>query len=114
MDHVLIKIYTALHPAGEGCIEAVQRAGADALNNGEPWLFREGNSLRISFEGLYFPEDAVLEALERTLPPAAEGKMDVIDLEAWELRRYQRREGRFERFARGLNEVLEYAERKGS
>ena len=110
MKGIAVKVYAALHPAGEDCIEAVRRAGRDAV--GDPWLFSEGDMLRISFEGLYFPEEAVLEALDRFLPAEAEGRLDILDIEVWELRRHTRQDGRFVRLVRDLNQVLEYAGNK--
>ena len=110
MERILVKVYAGLHPADAACAEAVRQAGAAAFHDcGEAWLFQEGDVLRISFEGLYFPEDEVLAALEACLPAHAQGKMDVLDMEGWELRRYAREGGSFRLSRRGLNHVLEYA-----
>jgi len=110
MKHILIKVYAGLHPADAACAEAVRRAGHTVLHDsGEAWLFHEGDLLRISFEGVYFPEDDVLAALETCLPAHAQGKMDVLDMEEWELRRYAREDGGFRLSRRGLNHVLEYS-----
>ena len=110
MERILIKVYAGLHPADAACAEAVRQAGSAALHDsGDVWLFHEGDVLRISFEGLYFPEDEVLAALEACLPAHAQGKMDVLDMEGWELRRYAREGGSFRLSRRGLNHVLEYA-----
>lgn len=106
-QRTLIKIYAGLHPAGAAAASAL-RAGSGAVG-GEPWLFQEGDLLRIAFEGLYFPEDELLETLERALPREARGRVDVLDLDAWELRRYERKNGRFTLLRRPLNHVLEYA-----
>jgi len=110
MERILVKVYAGLHPADAACAEAVRQAGGAAFHNsGEAWLFHEGDVLRISFEGLYFPEDEVFAALESCLPPYAQGKMDVLDMEGWELRRYAREDGSFRLSCRGLNQVLEYS-----
>jgi len=110
MERILVKVYAGLHPADAACAEAVRQVGGAALHDsGEVWLFHEGDVLRISFEGLYFPEDEVLAALEACLPAHAQGKMDVLDMEGWELRRYAREGGSFRLSRRGLNHVLEYA-----
>ncbi|MCL1986245.1 MAG: hypothetical protein FWG59_07345, partial [Betaproteobacteria bacterium] len=61
------------------------------------------------FEGLYFPEDEILAALESRLPAQARGKMDVLDLEGWKLRRYTRENGAFHLSGRELNQVLAYS-----
>jgi len=111
MERVVIKVYAGLHPADAACADSVRQAGTAAIHDsGEPWLFHEFDLLRISFEGLHFPEDEVLAALEACLPAYARGKMDVLDLEAWELRRYARDDGRFRLSRRDLNQVLDYAD----
>jgi hypothetical protein len=110
MERILVKVYAGLHPADAACVEAVRQAGDGALHDsGEAWLFHEDDVLRISFEGLYFPEDEVIAAFEAWLPAHAQGKMDVLDMEGWELRRYAREGGTFRLSRRGLNQVLEYS-----
>jgi hypothetical protein len=110
MAPVLIKVYAALHPADEACAAAVREGGRDAVGNDEsPWLFHEKELLRISFEGQYFPEEAVLRALAGRLPPDAEGKLDLLDLEKWELRRFVPQGGRLVLSRRPLNHVLAYS-----
>ena len=111
MERVAIKVYAGLHPTDAVCADYVRQAGAAAIHDsGEPWLFHELDLLRISFEGLYFPENDVLAALEACLPAHAQGKMDVLDLDIWELRRYARENGRFHLSRRDLNQVLDYAD----
>jgi len=110
MRHILVKVYADLHPADMACADSVRRAGGAAMHvDGDPWLFHEGDLLRISFEGVYFPEEEVLAALEACLPTHARGRVDVLDLEDWELRRYTREDGTFRLSRRGLNQVLEYS-----
>ena len=110
MKGILVKVYAGLHPADAACADSVRRAGAAALHgNGGVWLFHERDLLRISFEGLFFPEDEVLAALDACLPAHAQGKLDVLDMEGWELRRYAREDGAFRLVRRGLNQVLEYS-----
>ena len=110
MEHILVKVYAGLHPVAAACADSVRRAGSGAVHgSGEIWLFHEQELLRISFEGLYFPEDEVLEALESCLSAHAQGKIDVLDLEGWELRRYVRENGVFRLYRRGLNQVLDYS-----
>jgi hypothetical protein len=108
MKRILVKVYAGLHPADGVCADSVRQAAAAAMpNSGDPWLFHEGDLLRISFEGLYFPEDEVSAALAACLPAQARGRVDVLDLEGWELRRYAREYGSFRLSRRGLNEVLD-------
>ncbi len=113
MTAVLIKVYAAFWPAAEACLAAVRQAGSTALGHEEEeWVLLEGTLLRISFEGIHFPLDEVLEALDRHLPPDVEGKLDVLDLDGWTLTRYLRRttpEGGFASSRRSLNHVLDYS-----
>lgn len=112
MKGVLVKVYAAFHPAGQGCPARVERAAANALGN-DDWLFMEGDMLRISFEGVFFPLDDVLSALEACLEPHSAGKLDYLDLEAWSLTRclFQpgAQGGTFERSVRSLNHILDYS-----
>lgn len=112
MRHVLVKVYAAFSDADEACRDAVAGAGGGALGTGEPWLFLEDGLLRISWEGMYFPLDEVVAALEHSLGAAAEGKLDYLDLDAWTLTRYVADgsgAGRFVSTTRSLNQVLEYS-----
>ena len=110
MKRILVKVYAWLHPIDVACADAVRRAGDAAIHDsGETWLFHEHDLLRISFEGIYFPEDEVIASLEACLPACARGKVDVLDMEDWELRRYTREGGTFRLSRRGLNHVLEYS-----
>jgi hypothetical protein len=107
---ILCKAYAGLNPAGEDCRKAVAEAAEGALGCDEPWLFLEKDLLRIAFEGLYFPLEEVLQALEQSLPPQAEGKLDYLDLEAWTLTRHSFAAGRFTRTQpRDLNQLLDYS-----
>jgi hypothetical protein len=120
MEPVLVKVYAAFLPANAACLAAVERAGALAIasvNAGAvntdasrpSWLLLEDGFLRISFEGLHFPVDDVLAALAATLPPHAEGKLDLIDMEAWVITRHQWRSGVFHASRRSLNHVLAHS-----
>ena len=110
MERILVKVYAGLYPADAACADAVRQAGGTVVHDsGDPWLFHQRDLLRISFEGLYFPEQAVLAALEACLPAHAQGKVDVLDVEGWELRRYARVDGTFRLSRRPLNQVLDYA-----
>lgn len=113
---ILVKVYGAFHPvddsgspAGGACFHAVAEAGRDAIGQEEEWLFYEGDLLRISFEGRYFPLDDVLDALEKTLPEGAGGRLDYLDLEAWTLTRHTVKDGEVAASTRSLNHVLDHA-----
>ena len=75
-----------------------------------PWLFLEGDIVRVTFEGMYFPSEEVLTAFATHLPEQAKGKMDVLDLEAWTLTRHIWEEGTFQSSPpRSLNHVMDYS-----
>ena len=119
MIPTLIKAYGAFHPVGKDCLLAVRHAGSAAIASSDmpeispgencPWLRLEDGLLRISFEGLCFPAEDVLAALAATLPGHAEGKLDILDMEAWTLTRHQWTHEGFQTSGRGLNEVLDYS-----
>ena len=66
MTPVQIKIYGAFSPVGPEVFPLVADAGSNAVGQDEPWLLREGDLLRISLEGVWFPWEDVLEALRTT------------------------------------------------
>ncbi|MBD5539031.1 MAG: hypothetical protein HDQ94_03410 [Desulfovibrio sp.] len=107
---VLVKVYGNLFPAGEADREALARAcaGRAPAGDGEA-VFLEGDLVRISFEGLYFPVEDVLEAIAARLTPAQQGKLDVLDLEAWRMTRHLFAGGRITSRAAPLNNVLDFS-----
>lgn len=68
-----------------------------------------GSTLHLRFEGVFFPEDEMTAALAPFLCSKSEGKIDVIDREAWRLRRYAVSCGRFLPYDVDLNHVLDYS-----
>lgn len=68
-----------------------------------------GDMLRISFEGIWFPVEDVRNFLERYSGSGLDGKLDVLDLEAWRLIRMEFRDGIFRESAAPLNNVLDYS-----
>ena len=108
VNQVLAKVYAAFSPADAACLGPVERAGKSALGHEAPWLFLDGDLLRISWEGMYFPLDEVLEALAAHLPPDARGKLDYLNLEEWTLTRHIY-DGAFSASTRSLNHVLAYS-----
>lgn len=110
MRDPLLKAYGHVYPANPALESALQTALADALpdNDDVPLLERDGDMLRISFEGSYFPEDEVVQTL-KTAPGPLEGKLDVLDLESWRLTRHAFRGGTLHTSAAPLNNVLDYS-----
>lgn len=109
MKNVLCKVYAAFSPAGKPVLEAVSLAAQGAIGSGDPWLFLEGDMLRISFEGMYFPVDEVIAVLTGLLPAGSEGKLDYLDMEEWRLLRYVFAGEGFTASERSLNHVLDYS-----
>ncbi|MDL2290994.1 hypothetical protein LJC09_02700 [Desulfovibrio sp. OttesenSCG-928-F20] len=108
MRQVLVKVYASFCPAKETAQKALAGACATALGN-EDWLIFDGDMLRISFEGLYFPLDEALQALKTELEPQSAGRLDYLDLEAWTLTRCLFEGGGFSISTRSLNHVLAYS-----
>lgn len=105
----LAKAYAAFSLADENTLAAVEQAGQEALGHETSWAFLEGDTLRISWEGLYFPLEDVLSALAATLGSGSAGKLDYLDLEEWTLTRYVPGTNGFQASKRDLNQVLDYS-----
>lgn len=106
---VLLKVYGNLHPADAGLRAAVAAACEARMPAGEEAVSLEGDLLRIAFEGLYFPVEETLAAVQARLRPEQTGKLDVLDLEAWRLERHVFTDGRITSGAAPLNNVLEFS-----
>ncbi|MDE7371665.1 MAG: hypothetical protein K2N07_08010 [Desulfovibrio sp.] len=106
---VLLKVYGNLFPADEADREALAQACAGRVPADGEAVLREGDLVRISFEGLYFPVEDVLEAIAARLKPGQQGKLDVLDLEAWRLTRHLFAEGRITSRTAPLNNVLDFS-----
>ena len=110
-NDVPLKVYGHLYPVDAAGYAALAAACADALPAADdvPVLEREGDMARISFEGVYFPVDAVLAAVRAQLRPEQRGKLDVLDLEAWRLTRHTFDQGAVRSHSASLNSVLDYS-----
>ncbi|MDE7240326.1 hypothetical protein [Desulfovibrio sp.] len=107
---VLLKVYGNLYPADAADLEALDRASAGCVQEGaDEAVTLERDLLRISFEGLFFPVDDVLEAFAAILRPGQKGKLDVLDLEGWRLTRHQFADGRITSRSAPLNNVLDFS-----
>lgn len=105
MRPVIVKAYASLHPADGAALDAVRAVLEDWYISDAVTL--EGDLLRISHEGEYFPADEVAAALEPFLTEASDGKLDLIDLEAWTLRRFFFRHGQVAVRTASLDQALE-------
>ena len=108
-----LKVYGHIWPAQaelESELDcALATAIQDDISDDVPLLCRDGDMLRISFEGAWFPEDAVLDAFKRHLTPGQQGKMDVLDMDAWRMTRHVFKDGAIRSSSAPLNNVLDYS-----
>lgn len=107
----LLKVYGHIYPADTTMYAALETACASALADADdvPLLERDGDMVRISFEGTYFPLEDVLAVVEERLRPEHKGKLDVLDMEGWQLIRHTFENGRIVRRSASLNHVLDYS-----
>jgi hypothetical protein len=109
MRPVIVKVYGSLHPAGEASLTAVRAILAD-------WHIKEAVELKdgllcVSHEGEHFPADDVIAALRPFVTERSEGKLDVIDLENWQLRRFLFQDGQIRERLASLDQALESCKR---
>ena len=107
----LLKVYGHIYPVDNALYAALENACADAMPDEDdiPVLERDGDMARFSFEGTYFPIDEVLAALTAHLRPEHQGKLDVLDMEGWQLMRHTFTQGRMDAHRAPLNNVLDYS-----
>ena len=107
----LLKVYGHIYPVDNALYAALENACADAMPDEDdiPVLERDGDMARFSFEGTYFPIDEVLAALTAHLRPEHQGKLDVLDMEGWQLMRHTFAQGRMDAHSAPLNNVLDYS-----
>lgn len=79
--NILIKVYGNLYPADSNVFKAVQAVCGEAAE-------LDGDLLRLSFEGVWFPLEDMLTAIRPHLSASCRGKVDYLDLEAWTLTRH--------------------------
>lgn len=105
MRPIIVKAYGGLSPASGEALRVVQ----SVLRT---WYIPEaaelsGDLLRISYEGDIFPHEEVIEAIKPFLCPESEGRLDILDFEAWTLRRYFFSCGHLRCHTATLNKALE-------
>ncbi|ABB39555.1 hypothetical protein Dde_2759 [Oleidesulfovibrio alaskensis G20] len=108
MQHILIKVYGHISPAGEA-LECALRNEQPQKEDGTEALERNGDMLLISYEGMYYPIEEVVDIVRQALQPATEGKIDYIDMDAWTLTRYTISAGTMTEATRSLNHVMAYS-----
>jgi hypothetical protein len=112
-ESVHIKVYGHCYPAPAGVYEALLAVSAQAIGAADsdiPVVEQEGDMVRLSFEGDYFPTEDLLHCLAAHLAPQCKGKVDVLDLDAWTLVRHSIEGGQIHSAPpRSLNHVLDYS-----
>lgn len=111
--NILVKVYGHIYPVTDKLFYAVHevcRAGCmPAEDDAPPIVERSGDMVRISYEGMFFPLDAMLEILVPLLQAPMQGKLDYIDLEAWTLTRHSINGTHLHVTSAPLNNVMDYA-----
>ena len=104
-----VETHGHLYPVDSTARDALRAVLADWALADDAVLEHEGDLLRFSVQGVIFPLDAVEAALSPWLTPASQGKIDVIDREAWTLTRLQIAGTTLTRGTRNLNDVLDHS-----
>ena len=100
--NILVKVYGNIYPADSAMFQSLQAICGEAVE-------MEGDLLRLSFEGIWFPLEDVLAALRPCLKSDCQGKLDYLDLEAWTLVRHTFAGTEIQLSRAPLNNVLDYS-----
>ncbi len=87
MREIIIKAFGYFEPAAEECLQELHQLCASWYLDEQVFTL-EGNGLQIYHEGEYFPDEEVSAVLAKYITENSQGKLDVIDYEAWKLHRY--------------------------
>lgn len=107
----LLKVYGHIYPIDDALYADLYNACSTAMPDFDdvPVVEKDGDMARISMEGVYFPVEDALAVLQGHLKPAHKGKLDVIDLENWQLTRYVFSNGHMTHNSASLNHILDYS-----
>ena len=105
MRPVIIKAYASLFPASRETLLAVTTVLANWHITSAADLAKD--MLLIQHEGDFFPADDIITVLRPFLTEKSEGKLDVIDLEHWTLRRVSFEQGNLKDRTASLDHALE-------
>ncbi len=107
-EHIIIKVYGHIWPCNQSLMEGlIPLMPTD--NQDEETISFEKDLLRISYEGMYFPLDEVLQKLQGFLQANSLGKIDYIDLEEWTLNRHEIKGKQIIAKKTSLNQVLDFS-----
>lgn len=112
--NVLVKVYGNIYPTTAALRSELEKAcegllPSDGAGPEDTTVELEGDLLRISYEGVYFPVEDVLALIPPHLRPESQGKIDYIDLENWTLHRYSIHGMHIQYASASLNNVMDYA-----
>lgn len=107
---ILLKVYGHLLPADEALLRRLEGLCGRCcpLPEQTPCVLT-GNLLNISYEGIYFPVQEVVQVVAGQLRIGQMGKLDELDLEEWRLTRYIFADGEVRESSAPLNNVLDYS-----
>lgn len=106
---VLVKVYGGFKPAAPDLAQALESEINKAIPSENAHVSLAGDLCALSFEGIYFPLDEILEAIERHATSMTGGRLDVLDLENWRLYRHEIADGKMEVHQNNLDNVLDYS-----
>lgn len=106
---VILKVYGNFQPVRPALGATLGAICGQAIPGSPSPISLDGNLARVSFEGIFFPVDDFIDALAKEVSTGLEGKLDVLDLEAWTLRRYLARAGEITSRQSPLNNVLDFS-----
>lgn len=104
---MLLKVYGSLYPATSTQFARTAELCAQGLPPQDAVGFGD-SLLTVSFEGIWLPEDDLAAIWLRALAGQS-GKLDFLDLERWQLRRYELKDGVCRSASAPLNNVLDYS-----
>ncbi len=106
--NILIKVYGHIWPTSSDLLNALMPLVPN-WEHSEQVFEIDGDLLRISYEGMYFPLDDVVPVLQSFLKKDSQGKLDYIDLEAWTITRHAITGQNIIISHRSLNDVMDYS-----
>ncbi len=109
---VLIKVYAHFAPVTAELVRELEDSVSSAIcaeDFAGPIVSTLEDMVRLSFEGIYFPEDDVADIVRHAVEDGACGKMDVLDLENWHMTRYEGRDHVLHKSGAPLNNVLDFS-----
>ncbi len=111
---VLVKVYGHLSPVSKAdahafITELLPFFSHSDIMDAEEMLIHTGDTLQLAFEGIYFDVEDILPIIQKNLISHSYGKIDYLDLEAWQMTRYFICGIKIDIKRMGLNNVMDYA-----